>query len=316
MMRMGDSVLPNISALWFIDCPDPAAELRAGAYLDPEKTTDFMERAFTDADLTPIGTSDLAAAVDGADNRVFAAHFGRLAVLAGTSLRTSDPNELSSYLTDLGVGHAWVLISLDPLSDSGCFARWQDGEIQRSFSGTATAIRDDTGLPYPFEGPFWAGEHPQTAVGDPLALPFHPGRLADAAHREWFGFAFGESADDDVDPTRIPVTVYRVGPDDGLDKVIETSVSLQTARPAADGGDAIAPEPEAAPAPAAPVAESGTEAPGPSEEPTAPIRRDGAEEPTIPIEHLPAAEPEPEGEPARQRTPGPISRYFGFRGRL
>lgn len=271
-------MLPNISALWFIACPDPVAELRSGVYIDPAATTEFMERAFANSDVTPIGTADLASAVDSAENRVFAAHFGRLAVLAGVSLRTANPAELTSYLTDLGVGDSWVLISLDLASDTGCFARWNGGELQRSFAGTSTRICDDLGLPYPFEGPFWAGEHPQPNADDPLALPFHPGALADAAQKSWFGFAFGADDSDGVDPTRIPVTVYRVGPDDGLDNYVETSVSLR--------------ETETQPVPKVVV----------------PTAEESPAEQTAPIEKV--------ADEAPAAAPGPISRYFGFRGRI
>ncbi|NLG46850.1 MAG: hypothetical protein GX543_10315 [Gordonia sp.] len=286
-------MLPNISALWFIDCPDPAAELRAGAYIDPAATTDFMERAFTDAELTPIGTSDLAAAVDGADNRVFVAHYGRLAVLAGTSLRTADPHEMTSYLTDLGVGHTWALISVDPGADIGGFARWEGGEVQRAFFGTSSTISVDVGLPYPFEGPFWAGGHPQRSPNQPLALPFHPGALADAANHAWFGFGFHET-DPVVDPALLPVTVYRIGPDDGRDGFVESSVPLHV--------PTTAREPELAAATAVPAA---------AETPPAPTEGFG-EYQTEPIETVPAAAPAA----AEERTPGPLSRFFGFRGRL
>ena len=281
-------MLPNISVLWFVDCDDPASALRAGVFIDPAATTAFIEKAFANTEITAIGTSDLAAAVDGPDNRVFAAHFGPLAVLAGQSLRTAEPSELTSYLADLGLGHTWSLISVDPGSDTGCFARWDDGELQRAFAGTSTSIKVDAGLPHPFEGPFWAGERPQAnPADDPLALPFHPGALADAAHREWFGFAF-HGNEPGVDPARIPVTVYRVGPDDGRDQYVESSVSLN-----ADASD-----------------EPGLADPSVAAEETEPIERVVA--PAAPYD----AEPGDRDESPQERTPGPISRYFGFRGRL
>ncbi|WP_156890409.1 DUF6928 family protein [Gordonia shandongensis] len=271
----------NVALLWFVACPDPAAELRRGVSIDPERTTDFMGRAFPDADVTAIGSSDLATAVDGPDNRVFAAHYGPLAVLAGTSLHTADPHELTAYLRAVDSGHEQLLLSVDPATSTGCFARWQRGELQRGFVGTPTIIQTDFGLPYPFEGPYWAGEHPApVAVGrDPLSLPFHPADLAEAAHRAWVGFRFThpELADGalpdptDPDPTSLPVTVYRVGPDDGRDHLIETSVSL-------NGAARIT-------------------------EPIAPV---GDERPTEQLEPVGGA----------TERPGPISRYFGFRGRL
>ncbi|MGB3707366.1 DUF6928 family protein [Gordonia sp. (in: high G+C Gram-positive bacteria)] len=300
-MRLGDSVLPNISALWFVDCADPAAELRSGVYIDPARTMDLMERAFADNEVTPIGTADLASAADSAENRVFAAHFGRLAVIGGTSLHTADPTELSSYLTDLGFGESWVLISLDPTSDTGCFARWSRGDLQRAFAGTSTRIGEDTGLPYPFERPFWAGERPQShETHDPLALPFHPGWLADAAQRTWFGFGFGDTDEGSVDPTQIPVTVYRIGPDDGFDNIIETSVSLRRTTASAESSTPGTSEQEAE-----------TE-PGPSVVPelvsaVVPGTGESEAEQTAPIEPV-SDSPAPKA--------GPISRYFGFRGRL
>lgn len=304
-------MLPNISVLWFVDCDDPIGVLRGGAFLEPAATTAFIEKAFADTEITAIGTSDLAAAVGGSDNRIFAAHFGSLAVLAGHSLRTATPDELTSYLTDLGVGHFWTLVSVDPDADTGCFARWDDGELHRAFAGTSTSITVDAGLPHPFEGPFWAGEHPQSAAADdPLALPFHPGALADAAHREWFGFGFRES-EPTVDPASIPVTVYRVGPDDGRDQFIESSVSLAdgpTAHPAVEATEPIT----KVTVPATPldaqtdehqIDESGINESGINE---SGIDDSGADD---------SGADGPVNAPHR-RTPGPLSRYFGFRGRL
>lgn len=289
-------MLPNISVLWFVDCDDPATELGAGVAVDPAGTADFIARAFTTAEVTPIGTTDLAAIVGAADNRVFAAHYGRLAVLAGTSLHTAEPGELTAYLTDLGIGRTWALVSIDPTADVGCFARWESGESYRAFAGTSTSIRMDEGVPYPFEGPFWAGEHPQADTDDPLALPFHPGALADAAHRAWFGFGFGpddpapdDSAPDDsvrddaaprVDPTTVPVAVYRVGPDDGHDQHIASSTRAHT----------------------------GDEAPSDLDQ-TEPIEKVTVEPGTERLDDTDSGR-------SRERVPGPLSRYFGFRGRL
>lgn len=290
-------MLPNISVLWFIDCDEPVAELRSDVYIDPAKTTEFIEKAFAETEITAIGTSDLASAVNGADNRVFAAHFGTIAVLAGTSLRTAEPSELTSYLEDLGVGHTWALVSIDPDGDVGCFARWEHGDIQRAFAGTSTSIKVDTGLPHPFEGPFWAGEHPQVDTDDPLALPFHPGLLADAAHHEWLGFSFRES-DPLVDPATVPVTVYRVGPDDGRDQYIESSVPLTSRNDEDEAADAETSEIVDAPTEVFDTQPSATETSA-----------------TEPIEKVVVPAPDDGREPA-ERTPGPISRYFGFRGRL
>ncbi|MBM7367484.1 DUF6928 family protein [Gordonia hydrophobica] len=294
-------MLPNISVLWFIDCDDPAAELRSGVYIDPAQTTDFMDKAFAETEITPIGTSDLAAAVNGVDNRVFAAHFGSVAVLAGASLRTAEPSELTSYLADLGVGHTWALVSIDQDTDLGCFARWEHGDIQRAFAGTSSSIKVDAGLPHPFEGPFWAGEHPQAETDDPLALPFHPGLLADAAHHAWLGFGFRD-AEPMLDPASIPVTVYRVGPDDGRDQYIESSVAL-SANAAAHPGDAD-------PGTADPGVEAAGESPGAApEDRTETFVTEPIEKVAVPATALDADE-------KHARTPGPISRYFGFRGRL
>ncbi|WP_448854179.1 DUF6928 family protein [Corynebacterium frankenforstense] len=79
-------------------------------------------------------------------------------------------------------------------ADFGGFAHWRDGEIVRAFSALREGVIEDIGLPEPFEGPFWAGEHGEQLGG--IALPFDPVELADAAESAWLGVDFGPGGPD------------------------------------------------------------------------------------------------------------------------
>lgn len=72
----------------------------------------------------------------------------------------------------------------------GAFAHWHHGELTRAFSARRDHFYEETGLPCPFERPFWAGEH-----GSPtgIDLPFVPAELVSAAERYWLGI--------DISPT-------------------------------------------------------------------------------------------------------------------
>jgi len=62
-----------------------------------------------------------------------------------------------------------------------------DGRLVRSLGVSPdTGIVEDIGEPYPFERPYWAGEHPVTSTfpgQGPYPLPFHPLDLDEEALR-------------------------------------------------------------------------------------------------------------------------------------
>lgn len=66
----------------------------------------------------------------------------------------------------------------------GGFAHWSGGTLKRSFTATRDRILEDTGLPEPFEAPFWEGNVEATGI----QLPFRPGEFGAAAEEHWLGF--------------------------------------------------------------------------------------------------------------------------------
>jgi hypothetical protein len=66
----------------------------------------------------------------------------------------------------------------------GGFAHWSGGVLKRCFTATRDKILEDTGLPEPFEAPFWEGNVESSGI----QLPFRPGEFAAAAEEYWLGF--------------------------------------------------------------------------------------------------------------------------------
>ncbi|WP_132993133.1 DUF6928 family protein [Gordonia zhaorongruii] len=304
----------HTTTIWFVACPDPAEQLRRGLVADPDRTDDFIRRAYRGAVPSATASADLSSVPAADDVDVFAAHYGDLAVLAGRSLATTSPEELTEFVTGLEPGWTVVLLSLDPTASTGVFARWEDGRLLRAFAADPVRIHADHGVPFPFESSFWAGERPLEYLPgvepDPLDLPFHPAELAEEANRQWLGFRFTPpAAEGDTDPSRIPLFTYRIGSD----------------------GTVAVPASEVRPAEPAPSPQNGPSAPGasdtgegtPDATRTAPIAvtPNGSDDLSAPSAPAPAnsAANSPAATTTsapKKRGPGPISRYFGFRGRL
>ncbi|MGW0037725.1 DUF6928 family protein [Gordonia sp. NPDC003376] len=274
--------------LWFIDTDDPVGSLRAGVEHDVTAAQRLAASIYGDSVLLPMVDTTLAGAMDANDAHVYAGYYGRLCVVSCSLFATVRPAELTRTVSSIRQSAAATLLHTDPESGIGAFARWEDGELKRSFSATPVDIFDDQGLPYPFERPFWAGERPlHYAAGvspDPLALPFHPQQLAEESNRAWLGFRFTRPlAATDVDPATIPVTGYAIHPADYV--------------PTAEDDDRY----RAASRAARPDGEAPTRAPGS----------------VAAAEQVPGSEPmsgAAESVPAAPRKRGRLARYFGFGG--
>ncbi|GAA1481319.1 hypothetical protein GCM10009624_17590 [Gordonia sinesedis] len=205
--------------LWFLDTPDAIGALRAGPVNDIPAAQRLASSIYGDSVLVPAVDTNLAAAMEAGDPHVYAADFGGLSVISCSLFTTGRPSTLTRTIASIKQSPAATLLYADPETATGTFARWEDGELKRAFSANPVDIGEDVGLPYPFERPFWAGEHPlRYAPGvapDPLALPFHPQQLAEQSNREWLGFRFTRPLGEfDLDPADIPVTGFAIRPAD------------------------------------------------------------------------------------------------------
>jgi hypothetical protein len=85
-------------------------------------------------------------------------------------------------------------------------------------------LGSNTGAPYEFEAPFWAGERPvepDPRWGEdqlPYPLAFHPLELGEEALRAFAGFVLeGRLHPDDVDADAVPLSGFRVTDPNGPD---------------------------------------------------------------------------------------------------
>lgn len=257
--------------VWFLDTDDPAALLHnllaegdsTGGVgpdgvgpdgIDTDGVNDVTaaqrigSAIYGDSVLLPAIDTTLDAAMAADDSRVYCGHYGRLSVVSCSLFETNRPSTLTRTIGTIQRSAAATLLVTDPDTSTGVFARWEDGELRRAFSADPVRIIENIGVPYPFEAPFWAGEHPlhytPGVPPDPQALPFHPQQLAEEANRTWLGFRFTRPLiDGDIDPNTIPVTGYSIHPADYQ----PSSADLDRYR------QASTPQPEAAPVPEKPV---------------------------------------------------------------
>ncbi|MFB4263899.1 hypothetical protein [Nonomuraea sp. GTA35] len=119
-----------------------------------------------------------------------------------------------------GRGRRLVLHAMHSVVDWLAFAVWEDGRLVRSLSlSPGNGIIEDIGEPYPFELPYWNGEHPVPSTPGrpdegpyPLPAGAGRGRAARAArlHRRRLG-----RARRDVDAEAVELLGFTVIDPDG-----------------------------------------------------------------------------------------------------
>jgi hypothetical protein len=144
------------------------------------------------------------------------------------------PSELPERLLSLGAGRRVIMHAMHSVTDWLAFAVWEDGTLVRSLSlSPGSGIMENTGEPYSFELPYWAGEHPvEPEPGwpdqSPYPLPFHPLELGEEALRALFGFTLeGSPCADDLDPWNVPVHGFRVTDPTGQEQAAREAAYAQ-----------------------------------------------------------------------------------------
>lgn len=209
------------TAVWFIDTPDATVRIRQGLVNNADDAGALVAPIYDDKVLVPAVETDLATAAELAesdpDSMVYVGSYGGLAVVMSSRFATARPSTLTCTISAMRRSSVVTLLHTDPDTALGCFARWENGTLRRSFAADPVDIHQDEGIPFVFERPFWAGECPiYYAPGtqpELMALPFHPQELAEQANRDWLGFRFTHPlADTDSDPESIPVVGFRIHP--------------------------------------------------------------------------------------------------------
>lgn len=197
------------AALWFVDAPDPVAVLRSGVQSDVDAASALARKLHPGLEPTLVGMAPLTAfAVAAEPDRVLIGCYPGITVVCASEPAAVRPSTLGEDWTTLVAAKHTLLVASEREHAWGAFAEWDSGNLKRSFSAGPTYIHEDEGLPFPWERPFWSGEHPLQFDGenypDPQALPFHPQEFADAASAHWLGVRMiGGARDGDTDPASV-----------------------------------------------------------------------------------------------------------------
>jgi hypothetical protein len=169
--------------------------LRKAPEPDRDATRALVARLYPDHEITPLDDGNLNHNANPREGEVYAGCFDGLTIVCTDDAALDAPSQVDPRF--LALGRTTYLHAMHSVVDWGAFAEWApDGTLRRALSlSPDSGIVENTGTPYEFEAPYWAGERP---VGDGYPLPFHPLDLAEAALRAFFGFTYeGVRLDDD-----------------------------------------------------------------------------------------------------------------------
>lgn len=184
---------PAVVTLWFVNTADPAGVLER----EPKADRGFGRKLLAQVNpawpITPIGSFPLNRSSVPGHDEFYIAGFPGVSVVRMLVDDASALSQGSPWLTALPASDVFV-IATGTDNDYGGFAHFIGDTVSRSFCATRTHVIEDTGLPEPFEAPYWAGERAEQAGG--IALPFEPRDLALSAERHWLGVDIGEDGPD------------------------------------------------------------------------------------------------------------------------
>jgi hypothetical protein len=204
--------------LAFVDCDQPAAltgACRGDARSGADDAEAVVRRLSPGYEVTPAAGRTLFESCYPPDDVTFVSVTSHAVLLGDQRLVAGLPSELPEHVLAEAAGRRIVLHAMHSVVDALTFAVWEDGRLIRSLSVSPdTGIEEDLGERYPFELPFWAGEHPVTPMfpgQGPYPLPFHPLELGEEALRALFGFVIeGYPQPGDADADTIPMAGFRV----------------------------------------------------------------------------------------------------------
>lgn len=171
----------TMSTLWYVDAPDPAAVLHEFSP-DRDAAQALLSRLFPDLQVDPGGRVPLTEAGDtGKDDgveRFWIGSYPGVTVVSSRRFALRHPSELPAMWLRTPAAERTCLLASDPAGAWGSFAVWECGTLRRSFGANTVEFFEDQGLPFVWERPFWAGEHPlrwpPNVPPPPESLPFHP----------------------------------------------------------------------------------------------------------------------------------------------
>ncbi len=179
--------------------------------LDREATDEFARTLFPSDKLALVGDGELSYACP-PGTEVLAGCFPGVSIVAAKEFAIDYPSKLPKRFVDASQGRMLYLHAMHSVVDWTAFAQWNHGELVRSLSLSPDGgILEDIGKPFPFEEPFWAGQHPAVDDDDDeYPFEFHPLDLGEAALRDFFGYQLEGPIDAALfEPQSIPLVKYQ-----------------------------------------------------------------------------------------------------------
>lgn len=200
------NVTRAVLTLWFVNASDPAAVLRAEPKADRGFGRKFLAQLNPAFPITPIGQFPLNRSAHADTGEYYVGGYQGITVvqtvIEGGALKLST---LPPALLYAQAAHHIYAFAVNEEKGYAGVAHWEDSILKRSLCSTPTEFIEDSGLPEPFEGPFWAGERPNAHTPEPtsedaeslgIGVPFDPIELLEAAEVYWLGIEIGEDGPD------------------------------------------------------------------------------------------------------------------------
>lgn len=201
----------SLVTIWFINAAHPSAVMDTEPTPDRGFARKYLAQVNPAWPLTHIGDFDMTRSAAPSVDEFYIGGYPGVSVvqtvLPGLIRLSELPERLRRYVAAADVyatctvpDDARMTEDSEEFHGLGGFAHWSGGTLKRAFSATRVSIFEDIGLPYPFEGPFWAGNEEATGI----QLPFISRELAIEALESWLGFPM------DTSGPGIPITAFAV----------------------------------------------------------------------------------------------------------
>lgn len=185
-----------VVTLWFVTTADPAKVIESSPKADRGFGRKLLAQLNPAWPITPIGQFSLNRSAQASKGEFYIAGMPGVAVVQTVVEEATTLSEVDERLrTALPAADVYAF-AVNKNTGVGGFAHWSGGTLRRCFSARRERVYEDSGLPEPFEAPYWAGEKAEQTGG--IALPFNPIDLAEEAQRAWLGFDIATSSDVNV----------------------------------------------------------------------------------------------------------------------
>jgi hypothetical protein len=198
---------------WMLVYADSSAReaLEARPELDREAAFQLARKLFPGETLEPLGDGDLSYTCP-PDDELYIGCFAGVSIIAAREFGIDYPSALARAFIDAGGSGMVYLHAMHSVVDWFAFAVWSSGTLIRSLSlSPDSGILEDIGQRFPFEEPYWSGQHP--AVDDDEAhdypFVFHPLELGEAALKVLFGYQLVGFVEPGHEPESIPLVRYK-----------------------------------------------------------------------------------------------------------